>query len=258
MMAQDLYRQESFVTGGAAPSRDQLVLDHLSQVRIIAGRIHDRLPDYVALEDLISAGVVGLLSAIDSFDPKFNVQLNTYAEHRIRGAIMDSLRELDWAPRDTRKRSRQVEDAIHRLKQRLGCEPSEEEIARELSIPVDEYRRWLSDVQAIELQHFQYVSGGEEGDLLNIIPDDRSTWPSQILERSELERILSLAIERMPRVERTVLALYYYEELTLREIAGIMGMHLSRIGQLRVQGILRLRSHLERVWGTTAEKRRCA
>jgi RNA polymerase sigma factor for flagellar operon FliA len=234
----------------AALRREQLVMDHLAQVRIIAGRIHDRLPDHIALEDLVSTGIVGLLNAIDNFDPSFNVQLKTYAEHRIHGAIMDSLRDLDWAPRETRKRSRQIEQAIHTAKQRLGREPQEEEIAAELKISTAEYQQWLTDAKSVEIHRL--VADDERGglNLLDVISDDESQWPSQIVERSELERILALAIDRMPKAERTVLSLYYYEELTLREIAEVMGMHLSRIGQLRVQAILRLRSHLERVWST--------
>jgi RNA polymerase sigma factor for flagellar operon FliA len=234
----------------AALRREQLVMDHLAQVRIIAGRIHDRLPDHIALEDLVSTGIVGLLNAIDNFDPSFNVQLKTYAEHRIHGAIMDSLRGLDWAPRETRKRSRQIEQAIHAAKQRLGREPLEEEIAAELKISISDYQQWLTDAKSVEIHRL--VTDDERGglNLLDVISDDESQWPSQIVERTELERILALAIDRMPKAERTVLSLYYYEELTLREIAEVMGMHLSRIGQLRVQAILRLRSHLERVWST--------
>lgn len=235
--------------------RERLVIEHLPQVRIIAGRIHDRLPSHIPLDDLVSAGIVGLLGAIDNFDASFNVQLKTYAEHRIHGAIMDSLRELDWAPRETRKRSKLIEQAIHRVKQRLGREPLEEEIAAELGIPTADYQQWLGDAQAVEIHRL--VAGDDQGyDLLDVISDDESLWPSQIVERSELEKILALAIDRIPKQERIVLSLYYYEELTLREIAEVMGMHLSRIGQLRVQAILRLRSHLERVWSTSRGMKR--
>jgi RNA polymerase sigma factor for flagellar operon FliA len=239
----------------AAARRERLVIEHLAQVRIIAGRIHDRLPDHIALEDLVSTGIVGLLNAIDNFDPSFNVQLKTYAEHRIHGAIMDSLRDLDWAPRETRKRSKMIERAIHSAKQRLGREPMEEEIAAELKIPTSEYQQWLGDAKAVEIHRL--VADDEQAlNLLDVISDDENSWPSQIVERSELERILALAIDRMPKQERTVLSLYYYEELTLREISEVMGMHLSRIGQLRVQAILRLRSHLERVWATSKGMKR--
>jgi len=233
----------------AESRREALVLEHLPQVRLIASRIHDRLPDHVCLDDLISTGVVGLLHAIDNFDPSYNVQLNTYAERRIQGAIMDSLREIDWAPRDLRRKAKQVQAAINTLRQRLGCEPAEEEIARELGIALDEYHKWLADAKSLEIQRLEYASSdGSPTDLLNLISDDETSWPSYVVEKQELERILAVAIDRIPKIERTVLCLYYYEELTLREIAEITGLHLSRIGQLRVQAVLRLRSHLERVW----------
>jgi RNA polymerase sigma factor FliA len=248
-MATGTYGYSPAVDDDAVHRREALVLQHLPQVRLIAKRIHDRLPDYVSLDDLISSGVVGLLAAIDNFDPSLNVQLNTYAERKIRGAILDGLREMDWAPRETRKKSRLIEAAIHRAKQRAGQEPAEEEIAAELGIELAEYQRWLAEVQSIELERLEFAPGDHPGaDLLSFISDDPAMLPSLQVERSELERILSLAIERMPKMERTVLSLYYYEELNLREIAEVVGMHLSRIAQLRAQAILRLRSHLERVW----------
>jgi RNA polymerase sigma factor for flagellar operon FliA len=247
-----------FGTETALARRERLVMEHLPQVRIIAGRIWDRLPSHVSLDDLISSGVVGLLSAIDNFEPSFNVQLKTYAEHRIHGAIMDSLRNLDWAPRETRKRSRQIEAGIRNLRQRLGREPSEEEVAGELKITQAELQQWLTDARSVEIHQLEVVpgGGGEAFDLLSIISNDESEWPSQVVERAELERILTQAIERMPKQERTVLSLYYFEELNLREISEVMGLHLSRIGQLRVQAILRLRSHMERVWSNNARSRR--
>jgi RNA polymerase sigma factor for flagellar operon FliA len=239
------------IDADAASRREKLVIDHLPQVRIIAGRIHERLPRHIALEDLISSGVVGLLSAIDNFDPSYNVQLKTYAEPRIQGAIIDSLRELDWAPRETRKRSKLIQRSIRKLQQQFGREPSEEEIAADLKITVAEYQQRLTESHTVEIQRLEYSGGDDESrDLLNIVSDDEESWPSRIVERSELERVLALAVDRMPKQERTVLSLYYYEELSLREIGEIMKLHLSRCGQLRVQAILRLRSHMERVWLT--------
>lgn len=224
-------------------------MQHLPQVRLIARRIHERLPAHISLDDLISSGVIGLLAAIDNFDESLNVQLKTYAERRIRGAIMDSLREADWAPRDTRKKSKVIESAIHKSKQRLGREPLEEEIAAELQIAPAEYQKWLSDIQAIDLQPMEFVGpDGRHTDFLRVVPDSDENWPSKVVERSELERILALAIERMPKLERTVLNLYYYEELSLAEIAKVVKLHLSRVAQLRVQGVIRLRSHLQRIW----------
>src|SRR5215469_3452206 len=233
----------------SALRREALVLQHLPQVRLIARRIHERLPSYLSLDDLISAGVLGLLGAIDNFDESLNVKLKTYAEKRIHGAIIDSLRDLDWAPRETRKKSKVIEVAIHKSKERLGREPSEEEIADELNITPAEYQKWLSDIQAIDLQPMEYAtSDGMRMDVLRLVPDTDEDWPSRLVERSELERILTLAIERMPKLERNVLNLYYFEELSLAEIAKLVNLHLSRVAQLRVQGVLRLRSHLQRVW----------
>src|SRR5580693_2779048 len=197
-------------TGGEETSseRDALVLEHLPQVCLIARRIHDRLPDYISLDDLISTGVIGLMAAIDNFDPTLGVQLNTYAERRIRGSIIDSLREMDWAPRETRKRSKLIEGAIHRCKQRLGREAGEEEIAADLGIPVAEYQKWLNEVQSVELERLEFAPGDNPGrDLLNFVSSGEDAWPSHIVERSELTRILALAIDRMPKSERTVLSL---------------------------------------------------
>ena len=236
--------------------REALVLQHLPQVRLIAKRIHDRLPRHISLDDLISTGVVGLIEAVDNFDPSFNVQLKTYAERRVRGAIMDSLRQLDWAPREMRKKAKLIEAAIHQVKQRLGREPTEEEIASELHLSHAEYQEWLSAIQAINLERLECVSTeGQECSMLRFISDDEENWPSHLVERAELERILALAIDRMSKLERTILNLYYYEELNLGEISKIVGLHLSRVAQLRVQAILRLRSHLRRVWSAEPRKR---
>jgi len=236
--------------------REALVMQHLPQVLLIARRIHRRVPSHICLEDLISTGVVGLLTAIDSYDPSFDVQLNTYAEKRIRGAIIDSLRELDWAPRDARKKAKLIESAIQKTRARAGREPLEEEIAAELGIVLEEYQEWLTLVQGLNLVRLEYVTSDDQhGDHLRFVSDEPDEWPSRVFERKELERILTTAIERMSKLERTILHLYFYEELCLREISQVVGLHLSRVGQLRIQGILRLRSHLRRVWTVESRKK---
>lgn len=236
---------------GAAAERERLILDHLPQVRLIARRIHERLPGSVSLEDLISTGIVGLISAIDHFDASLNVKLKTYAEYKIRGAILDSLRGLDWAPRQKRKKAKQIEAAIAVAEQRLHRTPTEEEIAQELKLDMDEYHGWLVEIRGVNLGSLEY-NGGEEGgrDLLKYISDNEENWPSRILERAELERLLAQAIEKMPYIERTVLSLYYHEELTLREIAKVVDLHESRVSQLKTQAILRLRGYIEKRWPT--------
>jgi RNA polymerase sigma factor for flagellar operon FliA len=227
--------------------RERLILEHLPQVRLIARRIHERLPDNVSLDDVISTGVIGLIAAVDHFDPAQGVQLKTYAEHKIRGAILDSLREMDWAPKNKRRRAKQIEAAINALEQRLGRAPGEEEIAAELKVGLEEYQQWLFEVHGLTIGSLEFASEDQEGDRLNFIPDSEEL-PSTTLERAELERLLAQAIEQMPKMERTVLSLYYHEEATLREIAEITQMHLSRIAQLKSQGILRLRTYMERRW----------
>jgi RNA polymerase sigma factor FliA len=230
--------------------RERMILEHLPQVRLIARRIHERLPESVGLEDLISTGIVGLISAIDRFDPTHNVKLKTYAEYKIRGAILDSLRGLDWAPRQQRKRVKQIEAAICGIEQRIKRAPSEDEIAAELGLSLEAYHEWLVEVRGVNLGSLESASAQqEEGrDLLKYISDDESMWPSRLLERSELERLIAEGIEKMPDMERTVLSLYYYEELTLREISKVVDLHESRISQLKSQAILRLRSYVEKRW----------
>jgi RNA polymerase sigma factor for flagellar operon FliA len=233
----------------SASQRERLILEHLPQVRLIARKIHERLPESVSLEDLISTGIVGLIAAIDHFDPAHNVKLKTYAEYKIRGAILDSLRGLDWAPRQQRKKSKQIEAAIAVIEQRVHRVPTEEEIALELRLTMEEYHEWLVDIRGVNLGSLEGNSPEEEGrDLLKYISDSDENWPSRVVEKAELQRLLVEAIERMPVIERTILSLYYQEELTLREIAKVVKLHESRISQLKSQAILRLRAYIEKRW----------
>jgi RNA polymerase sigma factor for flagellar operon FliA len=231
--------------------RERLILDHLPQVRLIARRIHERLPESVSLDDLISTGTVGLISAIDKFDPAHNVKLKTYAEYKIRGAILDSLRGLDWAPRQQRRRSKQIEQAISALEQKLKRAPTEDEIASAMGVTLEEYHDWLVEIRGLNVGSLENRPGEEEGrDLLRFIADKEEDWPSQVFERNELRKLLAQAISRMPYVERTVLGLYYKEEMTLREISKIIKLHESRVSQLKTQAILRLRSFMRKKWPT--------
>lgn len=247
MTAQEL---ETCETLAVTPDvREQLILEHLPQVKLIARRIHERLPVSVSLDDLISTGVLGLIAAIDRYDPRHDVKLKTYAEYKIRGAILDSLRGLDWAPRQQRKRSKLIESAIGALEQEYHRTPTEEEIAAYLQVSIAEYQDWLTDSRGLTLGSLENAGTEEEGcDLLRYLSDSNEQWPSQIVERTELERLLAESIEKMPHLERTVLSLYYYEEMTLREIAKIVDLHESRISQLKSQAILRLRSYLQKRW----------
>lgn len=228
--------------------RERLILQHLPQVRLIARRIQERLPENISLEDLISTGVIGLIAAIDNFDPSHNVKLKTYAEYKIRGAILDSLRGLDWAPRQKRRQAKRIEAAISAAEQRLKRAPDEQEIAEELEISLEEYHEWLVEIRGLNIASLEYTTGEQGKDLLHYLPDADDNLPSKVLEKSELQRLLAEGIDGIPKMERTVLGLYYQEELTLREIAQVVKLHESRISQLKSQAILRLRSHMAKQW----------
>lgn len=228
--------------------REQLILEHMAQVRLIARRIHGRLPGNVSLDDLISTGMIGLISAIDRFDATQGVKLKTYAEYKIRGAILDSLRQMDWAPRQQRRRARQIELAVSELEREFRREPTEDEIASHLGIALEEYQEWAGDAHGLNVGSLDIAWEEPGSETINHISDSEQHWPSLLLEKSELNRLLVQAVERLPNPERTVLSLYYLEELTLREIAGVMEIHESRVSQLKTQGVSRLRNYLDRSW----------
>ena len=229
--------------------RERLILEHLPQVRLVARKIHERLPESICFDDLLSAGVIGLIQAIDNFDPRQNVKLKTYAEFRIRGSILDSLRDTDWAPRLKRKQAREFEAAIARLEQRLGRVPEEAEIAGEVSLSIDEYRQKLTEMEGLNIGELEFTRDGNETPvILKYAASTEEESQAVTLERAELERLIALSIDRIPKVEKTVLSLYFYEELTLREIAEVMGIHLSRVSQIKSQAILRLRTAMVKRW----------
>ncbi|HMF77676.1 MAG TPA: FliA/WhiG family RNA polymerase sigma factor [Bryobacteraceae bacterium] len=231
-----------------AEEREELILEHLPQVNWIAARIYEKLASSVELDDLISAGIVGLLAAIDRYDPSRNASLKTYAEYKIRGAILDSIRGLDGIPAHKRKRVKLVQEAIQSAERRLQRSPDEEEIAAELGIGLGEYQQWVVELRAVSLGSLEVMEEGEEVGLLKFVVDTGQETPARILERSELERVIAEGMRKIPENERLVLSLYYKEELNLREISSIMDLHITRISQLRAQGILRLRAYLERKW----------
>jgi len=227
----------------SAGERECLILEHLPQVKLIASRIHNKLPSSVVLDDLISAGVLGLIDAVDHFDRTMNMKLKTYAEHKIRGAILDSLRSLDWAPRNKRRKAKLIEQAIMESERRLQRAPTEEEA----TITLEEYRRWLVETRGINLALIEQPGRGDsEGtDVLRFVSDDEEQWPSKLFERAELSRLVAVAIERLPDVERTIVFLYYRKELTLRQVSKVVHLHETRGSQLKSQAVHRMRSSLQ-------------
>jgi RNA polymerase sigma factor for flagellar operon FliA len=233
----------------AGDRRERLILENVSQVHFIARRIHERLPGNVCLDDLVSTGMIGLISAIDNYDESQDVKLKTYAEYKIRGAILDSLRSMDWASRHRRKKAKDIEAAVHKAEQKLHRTPAEDEIAKEMNLSLEDYQARLVEIQGLNVQSLEAPVGADQKQsLLSLVPSADEDLPSALLERSELERLLAEAIDAMPPAERTILALYYKEELTLREIAKVMDLSISRVADLKTQSIVRLRTRMKRQW----------
>lgn len=225
--------------------RERLILEYLPHVNNIARHISRRLPHSVDLDDLVSLGIVGLIKAVDCFDPARNANLKTYAGHRIPGAILDGLRQLDWAPRQRRRLDKQIDAAIHAATQRLNRTPSQEDVAQQLGISIAEYHRQAAGVQGLNLDSLESASlPGQERPLPPSLTVDEKQWPSNVVERGELGRALEKEISRMSHIERTVLKLYYYEELTVGRIAKIVGRAESGVQYIKAQALRKLRSRL--------------
>jgi len=222
------------------------VLEHLPIVRYLARRIHERLPQHVEIEDLVSAGVVGLMDAFAKFDPAKKVQFRSYAQFRIRGAILDSLRTLDWSPRELRRKGRAVEEAIRVLTARMGRAPGEGEIAAELDLGLEEYQLLLGELKGLEVGtlHVEHNedSGEEE---LAYVPGRPDEDPLFCCMKGELVERLSEAIAHLPERERLVMTLYYYEEMTMREIGLALGVVESRVSQVHASAVVHLRAALK-------------
>jgi RNA polymerase sigma factor for flagellar operon FliA len=226
----------------SASDRDRLLLEHLPTVRYLARRIHERLPQHVELDDLISAGVVGLIDAFSKFDHTKKVQFKSYAQFRIRGAILDSLRTLDWSPRELRRKGRAVEEAIRSVTQRLGRAPSEPEIAAEMELTLNEFQLLLGDLKGLEIGSLHMERTEDSGDQeLAYIPGAPDEDPLFRCLKGELKQRLTDAIDELPERERLVLTLYYYEELTMKEIGLTLGVVESRVSQIHSAAVLRLR-----------------
>ncbi|HEY1648519.1 MAG TPA: FliA/WhiG family RNA polymerase sigma factor [Terracidiphilus sp.] len=231
-------------------SGDELVLQELSQVYYIAARIRDRLPQHVDLEDLVSAGVIGLIEASRSFDSSKEAQFKTFAKFRIRGAILDSLREIDWGSRLIRRRGREIADATARLESRLGRQPAEAEIAAEMNVDVDYLRKIVAQLDTLHVTGQRVVASEGDSETIDVIesaPDLDAPNPFDLCLTGEMKTHLAEAISKLSEREQLILSLYYREELTMKEIAKVVGVALSRISQIREAAVLKLRKSLAHV-----------
>ena len=229
--------------------RDRLILTYAPLVKYVAGRLGSGLPAHVDENDLVSYGLLGLMGAIERFDPTREIKFETYAITRIKGQIIDELRAMDWVPRSVRARARDIERAIAELEKKLERAPTDEEIAGKLGITTEELEDSLTDIgrsSIAALDELWTVSGGD-GDqvaLIDTLEDDDAPDPQGALSITEQKEALAEAIALLPEREKLVVTLYYYEELTLREIGEVLSVTESRVSQLHTKAILRLKAHL--------------
>jgi len=225
--------------------KEESLVKHAPLVKRIAYHLMARLPASVQVDDLIQVGMIGLLDAVSNYDGSQGAQFETYAVQRIRGAMLDELRQSDWLPRSARKNQRQIEAAMNALEQRLGRTPAEGELAKELGVSLAEYQQMLLDARGSQLLHYEdFQEGDEESFLEHHITDDRAN-PLEQLQEEGFRQNLVAAIGVLPEREKLMMAMYYEQELNLREIGEVLGVSESRVCQLHSQAIARLRSHLK-------------
>ncbi|HTQ68932.1 MAG TPA: RNA polymerase sigma factor WhiG [Solirubrobacteraceae bacterium] len=230
--------------------RDRLVVAYSPLVKYVAGRTAAGLPPHVEEADLISYGLGGLMSAIDRFDLSRDIKFETYAIMRIKGAIIDELRSLDWVPRSVRARAREVEKAISKLEHLLHRQPTDQEIADEMGITVEELNDSLlaishSSIVALDELWSVSDSSGDQVSLMDTIEDPGAPDPARALDLGDLKDRIADSIAKLPEREKLVIALYYYENLTLREIGEVLGVTESRVSQMHTKAVLRLRSRMQ-------------
>jgi RNA polymerase sigma factor FliA len=251
------YPPQAPAVAALTAEQERVLLEHLPIVRFLARRIHERLPQHVDIEDLVSAGVVGLMDAFAKFDPDKKVQFRSYAQFRIRGAILDSLRMLDWSPRELRRKGRAVEEAIRILTSRFGRAPGEAEIAAEMGVELEVYQQLLGELKGLEIGtlHVEHNENSGEEELA-YVPGRPEDDPLFHCLRGELEERLTAAITNLPDRERLVMTLYYYEEMTMREIGLALGVVESRVSQVHASAVVHLRAALRDLAGKGADEKR--
>jgi len=229
--------------------RDELIRQYAPLIKYIASRIAMRLPPNVSMEDLVSAGVIGLIDAIEKFDPERNTQFKTYAEFRIKGAILDELRSLDWVPRSVRKKFNRIEAAYTKLQKDTGRPAADEEVADELGVTMEDFHRLLEQSRAISLLSIDgtgsFAANLSRDEVAEAVTGMVREDPLRALGLSELRDEVAKAIEALPEKERLVVSLYYYEELTMKEIGEVMGYTESRISQMHTKAMFRLKTRLK-------------
>ncbi len=246
------FDEGSFHFGGGLKEeeKEDLIKKYGGVVKYMAHRLAARLPKHVTVDDLISAGMMGFIDALDKFDPSRDVKFRTYMEIRVRGAMMDELRNMDPVPRSTRQKAQEVADAYSQLEKSLKRPPTDEEMAQKLGMNLEEFHKLLDNTKAVNILPLEYVDferGEEESNLRSAyVPTADNTDPLEQLQRKELEKQLAEAIKKLPEKERLVVSLYYYEQLTMKEIGVLLGVSESRVSQIHSRAMLFLRNALEK------------
>lgn len=230
-------------------NKEQIIKEYAPMVKYVANRIALRLPPHVEVDDLISVGVIGLIDAIDKYDANRGAKFKTYAEFRVRGAILDELRSMDWVPRSVRQKASNMDAIVEKLKARLGRYPEDEEIAKEMGLSLEEFYETLQETQSMPVLSLEDLGiakeSGEHRSLLDCLAGKGDADPQTQLRLNELKEIIAKAIDTLPEKERLMISLYYYEELTMKEIGEVLGITESRVSQIHSKAVLRLRTKLK-------------
>lgn len=240
---------EEYLATGKKSAKDKILVEYAPIVKFVALRLAVNMPKSVELDDLIGAGVIGLIKAVEKFDTKHKVKFETFASHKIRGAILDELRALDWVPRSIRAKSKDVQNAYRTLEGNLGRSPYDDEVAVELGISTSEFDSLLQEVTPTTILSLEEAMPDKGGDnkqltLLDTIGDPNGVDPLKELGFTETKEILKVAIQELPEKEKLVVALYHYEELTLKEIGQVLNISESRVSQIHSKSIIKLRAKL--------------
>jgi RNA polymerase sigma factor for flagellar operon FliA len=227
---------------------EKQVLDNLHIVKIIASKLYARIPGGIELDDLVHTGILGLIDAVKKYDPTKGTRFSTYASLRIRGAMLDELRNLDWASRTLRQKIKEIENAFQTLEAKLGRTPQEEEVAKSMNMSMPEFHKLLSQSRGVGIGVFR-IAAEDEGNIaddnvLHYYAEENNSSPVLMLEKTEMKKILAGLMDQLPDRERMVLSLYYIDDLNLKEVGKVMNLTESRISQIRTSAILRLRAKL--------------
>jgi len=234
-----------------AENREEVIIRYSPMIKYVANRIAMRLPPHIEVDDLISVGVLGLMDAISKYDSSRGAKFKTYAEFRVRGAILDELRSMDWVPRSIRQKASNVDKVVQALQAKLSRAPEDEEVAKEMGLSLDQFHNTLNETKSIPVFSLEDLGiakeSGEQQSLLDCLAGKADADPQTQIRLVELKEIIAKAIDALPEKERLMISLYYYEELTMKEIGAVLEITESRVSQIHSKAVYRLRTKLKAI-----------